>query len=370
MIKRLTSLSGNIVQFCRFLRQHGFSISVEEESTTLQALGFIDYTRQHHFQIALKTVLCKTPNEREQFDNLFEEYWKQLEKAVDSKSLMPRSKNKVKEPSFQALKLWLHGNNKDSIEHTASYSIHENISHKDFSSIPVDQVEEVKQIIRSLSKRLAAKLKHRYKPTHYFERPDLRRTLRKNLRHGGELLELAFKKPIPDRRKLVLLCDVSKSMDLYSVFLLQFMFAFQHVFRRTETFVFSTSLHRITQVLRNNDFNSSLQQLSTSAETWGSGTRIGESLQQFSELYASRYVDKKSIVIILSDGWDTGEPGLIGESMKKIHNKCRKLIWLNPLAGSASFRPEVAGLKSALAYIDVLAPFHNVDSLRTLARYL
>jgi uncharacterized protein len=268
------------------------------------------------------------------------------------------------------LKLWMHGNNKSSEEQTASYSIHESLSHKDFAEIPVEQVEEVKQILRSLSKRLAANLKRRYKGTHYYERPDLRRTLRKNLRHGGELLELAFKKPVPDRRKLVLLCDVSKSMDLYSVFLLQFMFAFQHVFRRTETFVFSTSLHRITHVFRNNDFNSALQQLTMHADTWGSGTRIGESLQQFSELYASRYVDKRSIVIILSDGWDTGEPGLVGESMKKIHNKCRKLIWLNPLAGSASFQPEVAGLKSALAYIDVLAPLHNVESLRTLARYL
>ena len=200
--------------------------------------------------------------------------------------------------------------------------------------------------------------------------PDLRQTLRKNLRCGGELLDIVHRKPKRNRVKLVLLCDVSRSMELYSVFLIQFMYAFQQVYRRMETFVFSTSLKRITPVLKQKNFREALHLLGSEKSGWAGGTRIGESLDAFVKDYAKKLVDSKTIVIILSDGWDTGNIDALKKNMEYIHNKSKKLIWLNPLAGYSAYRPDVAGMKAAMPYIDAFAPVHNAESLRRLGKLL
>jgi uncharacterized protein len=371
MIMRQTSLSKNIVQFCRFLRLHNFTLSVEEEAAALDALRFIDYSNQDIFRVALKTVLCKSRNQLQEFDSLFDEYWKELSKAVDSKvKTKPALKQAAHDASFKSLKSWLHGNRNKEIEQTASYSINESLAQKDFSTVPADELDELMRSIKALSKQLAAHLNRRYEKSNKVNLPDLRKTLRKNMRHGGELLEIAFKKPKRNRTKLVILCDVSKSMDLYAKFLLQFMYAFQQVYSRVETFTFSTSLQYITPYLKQNDFNSALVSVSSKSNSWSSGTRIGESLHAFVKEYAPRLLDKRTIVVILSDGWDTGEIHLLKQSMEAIHQQSRKVVWLNPLAGYASYRPDVAGMQTAMPYIDVFAPVHNVDSLKRLVSWL
>jgi uncharacterized protein with von Willebrand factor type A (vWA) domain len=373
MITRQTSLSKNIVQFCRFLRQKSFALSPEEEATALDAMQFIDYSERTVFSLALKSVLCRSRNELNEFDNLFNEYWIELAKAIDSKvktEAKPVLKPGTRDASFKSLKSWLNGSRNEEIEQTASYSIGENISQKDFSAVPADELDELMRSIKALSKRLAAHLNRRYQKSDKVKLPDLRRTLRKNMRHGGELIEIAFRKPKRNRTKLVVLCDVSKSMDLYTLFLLQFMFAFQHVFNRIETFAFSTSLQYITNLLKQNDFTSALRLLSAQNNSWSGGTRIGESLNSFIKEYAPRVLDKRAIVIILSDGWDTGEIPLLEQSMELIHNRSKKVIWLNPLAGYSSYRHDVAGMQAAMPYVDVFAPVHNVDSLRKLVKWL
>jgi uncharacterized protein with von Willebrand factor type A (vWA) domain len=303
---------------------------------------------------------------------LFNEYWKELGKAVDAKRKDEKN-NAIPNPkaaSIKSLKGWLHGNRNDDTEEIATYSIHESLSHRDFSAVPGDEMEELMQTIRSLSKRLAARANRRYESSHKIELPDLRQTLRKNLRCGGELLEIIHRKPKRNRIKLVLLCDVSKSMELYSVFLLQFMYAFQQVYRRMETFVFSTTLERITPLLKQKNFREALHSLSSANSGWSGGTRIGESLDKFVKDYAKNLVDSKTIIIILSDGWDTGNINALKKSMEYIHNKSKKIIWLNPLAGYSSFQPDVAGMKAAMPYIDTFAPVHNAESLRKLGRLI
>jgi uncharacterized protein with von Willebrand factor type A (vWA) domain len=240
----------------------------------------------------------------------------------------------------------------------------------DFSKIPADELQELMKTIKALSRRLAAQTNRRYEKTNKLKRPDLRRTLRKNMRFGGELLEIAFRKPKRNRLKLVVLCDVSKSMELYSAFLLQFMYAFGQVYSRIETFTFSTSLQRITPLLKGGDFTHTLEALSRQPASWHGGTRIGESLHTFASRYTARLVNKHTVVIILSDGWDTGDIHLLQQSMKAIHDRARKVIWLNPLAGYISYQPEAAGMQSALPYIDVFAPVHNADGLRKLSKWL
>lgn len=372
MITRQTSLSRNIVQFCRFLRQKGFSVTIEEETLSLQALQFINYNNNEVFKQALKATLCRNKSQLDEFDNLFQEYWKELNKAVDVKlKEEPKVKpNYQQQASYKALKKWLHGNGNNETEETATYSMQENLSKRDFSTVPEDEVEEIMQTIKSIAKRLAAKTNRRYELSPKTDMPDLRKTLRKNLRRGGELLDIVHRRPKQNRVKLVLLCDVSRSMELYSAFLIQFMYAFQQVYRRMETFVFSTSLKRITSLLKQKNFHEAMQQLSHENNGWSGGTRIGESLDVFVKEYGKKMIDSKTFVIILSDGWDTGNIDLIKKNMEFIHSKSKKLIWLNPLAGFEDYKPHVAAMKAALPFIDVFAPAHNAESLRRLGRWL
>ncbi|MEP7372910.1 MAG: VWA domain-containing protein [Chitinophagaceae bacterium] len=373
MILRQTSLSANIVQFCRFLRLKNFTIGIEGEALTLQSLQFIDYTDPSVFRLALRTMLCRSKAQSEEFDTLFNDYWKQVEKAVDSKTKEGSAEKKptISQPiQFKSLKAWLHGNRNDETEETATYSIRENLSQKDFSAIPGEEVDELMQTIKSLSKRLAAKSNRRHKFSRQINLPDLRQTLRKNLRRGGELVELAYRKPKRNRVKLVLLCDVSKSMELYTAFFIQFMYAFQQVYGRMETFTFGTSLKRVTPFLREKNFREALQLLGAENNNWEGGTRIGESLDSFVKLYSKKILDSKTVVIILSDGWDRGDMAVLKESMGLIRARAKKIIWLNPLAGFASYRPDVIGMQTAMPFIDVFAPAHNAESLRRLGKWL
>ncbi len=373
MIKRQTSISRNIVQFCRFLRLKGFAVSVEDEATALNALLFIDYSNRDVFALGLKCVCCKSRAQQNKFDALFNEYWKEIETAIDSKiktTAQPVLKTVSKEPSFKSLKTWLNGNQNEEVEQTSFYSIHENLSQKDFSSVPADELDELMRIIRALSVRLAAHINRRYRKSPKDDLPDLRRTLRKNMRFGGELLEIACRKPRPNRTKLAIICDVSKSMDLYAAFLLQFMFAFQQVYRRMETFTFSTSLQCITTLLKQHDFKNAIELLGRKNNSWSGGTRIGESLHQFVNDYESRILDKRTIIIILSDGWDTGNIALLEQSMETIKARSKKVIWLNPVAGYHSYQPDTAGMRAAMPFVDVFTSVHNAESLRKLAKWL
>lgn len=371
MILRHTSLSANIIQFCRFLRQKGFAVGVEEESITLQALQFIDYINPSVFQMALKATLCRSKTQAGEFDALFNHYWLQLSKAIDAKIKdFKKQKSASQQVPFKSLKTWLHGNRNDETEETASYSIQKNLSQKDFSAITGEEVDELMQTIRAFAKRLAAKKNRRYQFSHRINKLDLRLTLRKNLRRGGELLELVYRKPKHNRIKLVLLCDVSKSMELYTIFFIQFMYAFQQVYSRMETFTFGTSLKKITPLLKENNFREALQLLGAENNDWAGGTRIGESLNSFVNIYSKKMLDSKTIIIILSDGWDKGNMDTLKKSMGAIQARSKKIIWLNPLAGYESYRPDVAGMQTAMPFIDVFAPVHNVESLRRLGKWL
>ncbi|MHA4843620.1 vWA domain-containing protein [Flavitalea antarctica] len=372
MIARHTSISKNIVQFCRFLRYRGFSINVDRELMVLDALRFIDFTNPMVFKSALKAVLTGSRKESEEFEHLFNEYWKELAKAIDSKvkhETKPVAKPATQAASYKALKSWLNGNQNKETEEMASYSVTEHLSRKDFSLVPADEIPELILSIKALSRRFAADLNRRYKKSDKVNRPDIRRTLRKNMRLGGELLSIAFKKPVRNRIRLLLVCDVSKSMELYSSFLLQFMFAFQQVFSRIETFAFSTSLHHISGILKQHDFAGTLHQLSSENNSWGGGTKIGESLHSLVTGY-SRFLDKRTVVIILSDGWDTGQVPLLAKSMHLIHSRSKKVIWLNPLAGYRLFSPDTAGMQAAMPHVDVFAPVHNLASLKHLIKWL
>jgi uncharacterized protein len=376
ILKRHTTLSANVVGFCRYLRSEGFAIAAPEEADALQILSILSpFSSPESLNLALKTCLARTPTQVERFDELANYYWQQVEKAVDSKVTdQEKAQQNRAQPSpqaqFQNLKDWLYGKNKSEEEaeiHT--FSRVETLGKKDFSLLTAEEAKELYDVIQQIARRLARQQNRRYR-TADTGRLDVRQTLRQNLRRGGEILELRRQKKRQERLELVLLCDVSRSMELYSRFVVQFAFAFQQVFRRIETFVFSTKLSKVSEILRGGDFYKNLENLSESVPHWSGGTRIGASLQQFVDEFGDKHLTSRTVIIILSDGWDTDDAAVLTAAMQKIHQKANRVIWLNPLAGQPNFQPSTAAMTAAMPFIDVFAAAHNAEALRGLGRVL
>jgi uncharacterized protein with von Willebrand factor type A (vWA) domain len=374
LIQRHTSLSANMLAFCRYLRPHGFTIGPAETMVLFKALELLDPFRDAEMlRISIRITLAKTRGQQLKFDELYPQYWRELEKAVDSKIAKDKkpeqSAKKQPATSIQALKSWLHGKPTEEEIQLAQFSAQESNARKDFSLFSPSELQEINQLIQQITRTLARQISRRWERSHTPKKLDLRRTMRKNLRRGGELMELEQLRPQKRKTQLVLLCDVSKSMDLYSQFLIQFIYAFQSANQRIESFVFATDLHRVTSALRTGDFQLALQKLTEAAPGWSGGTRIGGALDQFCQEYR-RLLHRNATVLILSDGVDTGDIELLENSMSIIHRKVDRIIWLNPLAGRPGYAPEVRGMQAAMPFVDIFAPLHNVETLRALGKII
>src|SRR5678810_89371 len=236
-----------------------------------------------------------------------------------------------------------------------------------FSSFPVEDLDEVARLTILIAKRLARRISRRKRPTRRGGVIDLRRSMRANMMKG-EIIELRRRERRRRKVRLVLLCDVSGSMDLYSRFLLQFLYALQNVFGRVETFTFATRLTRVTEQLKGPSYQHALRRL-TEVRDFSGGTRIGESLQEFNRVWR-QLVDRHTIVLVLADGWDTGEPDVLAAEMLSLRRRAGRVIWLNPLLGNPSYEPLTRGMAAALPLVDHFAPAHNLASLRDLAQRL
>ncbi len=377
LIQRKTELSANVVAFCRYLRQEGgLPIGPREQADSLRALSQVSLATSERFRLILRSVLTRNLRHQQKFDQLYPEYWTYLEKAVDSKikpgdpEIKPKtSRAKKSPPSIQAIKSWLHGTTSEEETEMATYSPLEVLTKKDFGSFNDRELFEITKVVQVIGKSLANQRSRRYRRGKR-KQFDIRKTIRDNFRRGGEIFDLSYRQPKIHAPKLIILCDVSKSMDLYSIFLIQFLYAFQTLFKKIETFVFSTTLQRVTRELHNCKFDQAMENLSEAIDHWSGGTKIGESLNSFLEQYELRLLDHRTVVLVLSDGWDTGDIDLLENSMKRIHRRAAKVIWLNPLAGSPNYRPDVRGMQVSLPYIDVFAPGHNLESLRDLVGHL
>ena len=372
------ALSANVVGFCRHLRDRGLGLGPAEAADALAALGLVDVGRESQFRLTLRTCLAKSVREQQLFDDCFDRYWRVWDRAGELNRPAPDPEagspdRDRSQPVQLSLREWLsagEGGETEEQEETAGYSAGEVITHRDFAGLRPDELEEMGRVVEELARALARRLSRRYRQLGGRGRLDLRRTLRANLRRGGELVDLAFRSRRPQKLKLVVLCDVSRSMDLYSRFLLQFLYAFAAAYRRLEVFGFSTSLRRLTPALREGEWDRVLQGLSREMPEWSGGTRIGACLARFADDWAESLVDRRTAVIVLSDGWDTGETELLSSALSRVRRRAFAVLWLNPLMGNPGFRPETAGLLAALPHVDLLAPAHNAAALRDLARGL
>ena len=367
-IRRQTEISGNLVLFCRFLRQKGYALGMREEADALRALEYLSFDSEDAFIEALRAILAKSRLQQLRFKEYYLEFWNELEHALNAKlKERPRqqhSEAQKRKAQFEALKSWLNLLPAEEEKEIAAASPVEILSRKHFADLSPDEMRLMMRMLRKAARKLTRQKSRLKKAARLKKKPDLKRSIRHSMRRGGELHQILFSKHKEKKLKLVLLCDVSKSMELYSRFFIHLIYAFQNACDRIETFVFSTALHRVSELFEQYHLAKAYQIVSERVPQWSGGTTIGKCLQKFASEYGHLLLDKKTVVLILSDGWDTGEPETMRQAMKNIRRASKKIIWLNPLAGSPEFAPEAIGMKTALPYIDVLESAHNLESLQ------
>ncbi len=374
ILSRPEAISGHVVLFCRFLRQRGYALGPEEEADALRALEHLPFEREGEFLEALKAVLAKSRLQHLRFEDYYREFWHQLDQAVNSKlkevfAQQPDEAEKRK-AQFEALKSWLNLKPAEEEKELAAASPTEVLTRKHFGNLSPEEMRLMMRLLQKTARRLMHERSRLKKQSQKQKKADLKRSIRQSMRRGGEVHRLLFYRPKERKLKLVLLCDVSKSMDLYSRFFIHLIYAFQNAYDRIETFVFSTALHRVSDVFEQYHLAKAYAVVSERVPQWSGGTTIGHCLEQFAEEHAHALLDKKTVVLILSDGWDTGAPEVMRRAMKKIRKASKKIIWLNPLAGHPDFSPKVLGMKTALPYLDALEPAHNLESLEKALRQI
>jgi uncharacterized protein with von Willebrand factor type A (vWA) domain len=373
-------------RLCRSLRARGVLVTPAESADALRTLAAVDIGDRSDVYLALRATLASRREDYAPFDELFDQWWRGARDAfIAAPSLRPPTpappkRREIPSPSAprppRAPSLFLQrwaapseGEDDEAPAPVAAPSVNEAMTARDFSTFAADELAAVERAAAQLARRLSARPSRRWKPARRGARVHLRRTIRLSLKTGGDAAELARRERKLRKTKLVALCDVSGSMDLYSRFLLQFLFALQRSFARVETFVFSTRLTRITPQLARDTYREALDELARHAPGWSGGTKIGESIAAFADGWP-RLLDRRTVVIVLSDGWDTGEPAVLAEALRGIRRRTGRVIWLNPLLGSPGYRPLTRGMQAALPHVDVFAPVHNVESLNLLARHL
>jgi len=324
------------------------------------------FDSQQEFQLILSQLLCKSRQQQLDFPLLFEEFWQQIFVSFKAKN-KPVSggsskKKQAKPVSLPELKEWLYHESPTEQVETAFYSGGVSTKRPDLTSFHSNNIKELVRIVELLARNWASRPSRRKVRTKSGGQIDLRQAIRRNLT-TGEIIDISFRENKRQKPRLVLVCDVSKSMEVFSNFTVQLLYAFQTSYRSIETFVFGTELYHISKLLKHHSFKQSLELLSEQVPDWSGGTRIGHCLDTLIRDYGSRLLHGKVIFLMISDGWDTGEIELLEDSLKYIKRRVKKLIWLNPLAGKPGFKPEVKGMVAAMPYIDYL---HGVSDLRSL----
>jgi uncharacterized protein with von Willebrand factor type A (vWA) domain len=395
-------LQANLLTFGRELRDAGLNLGSGQILNLVEAVGEIDCRRRDDFYHAARTTLVTSPEQIPVFDLAFARFWRKLanylppvERSVDQDDLdMPSppgttpdeqgdqkrqatgKEGKTKDRAILAVEDTdtpdsSDGENMESPpEDVMVFSAREALRKKDFSQFSSEEIAEARRIIDSMTWRLGTRKTRRREKANHGEFIDYRRTLRNSLKHGGVPIDLRRRTRKERMRPLVLICDISGSMDRYSRLLLQFVHALEHGLDTVEVFVFGTRLTRITRELRKKNVDSAIEQVVNSVDDWSGGTRIGESIKTFNFKWSRRVLRSGATVVMISDGWDRGDPKLLAEEMARLQRSCRRLIWLNPLLGAPGYQPLTQGIRAALPFVDAFLPIHNLKSLEALADLL
>jgi uncharacterized protein with von Willebrand factor type A (vWA) domain len=374
---RHADLQRNIIDFCRLLREREMLVTPSEVIDAIRTADAVDLADRQEFKTALRSVLTGRPEDIPLHDATFDEFWRtRLPERVEERaddgvaSQDPEAEgDELPQPQIAEGDEGEADDDEEGLD-MPLYSPVEVLASRDFSTFVPDEMQEIARAIMLVARRLATRESRRYRSTQRGHAIDLRRTMRRNIKYGGTVVELAKKKRKIRKPKIVLICDVSRSMDTYSKFLLQFIYALQNTLGRVESFVFSTRLTRVTDYFRSSDIYTALDRIAREVPDWSGGTRIGESLKVFNADWSLRTVNKHTIVLIMSDGLDTGDASVLEHEMEQIQRRAARVIWLNPLLGNEDYRPLARGMSAALPHVNLFASAHNLASLQALGKYL
>jgi uncharacterized protein len=367
------SLTESIVAFVHFLRSHGLNVGIQETQDALQATNQNLFTNKTLFKYALKTLFCSSPEERLQYEKLFLLFWDtnpiDLRKNKDKTTVLGLV-NKKTNASIVILGYGKTAPDTEEVKQVSGANETERLKKTDLANLTEMDSDKLEGIARKLCKQMAIRLRRKMKENSGKGQINLRRTIRRSIAYGGEPLDLLRKLKSPKKQRLIVLLDVSGSMDKYSFFLLRFICALKEHFRQLEAFIFSTSLIRISKSLQHNRLDFVLHTISQMADNWSSGTKIGESFQTFNEKYGKRLLNGSPLVLILSDGLDTGDVSILEKELLYIKKRAKKIVWLNPLKGMQGYEPTAKGMQTALPSINEFRTAHNLDSLLELENIL
>ncbi|MDH3236200.1 MAG: VWA domain-containing protein [Alphaproteobacteria bacterium] len=360
-----------ILRFARHARDNGFPMGIEEALDALEFAGQSDLLDRESLRWGLRTLFCSSPDDWERFDNLFDSYWSYGGERTILKvsGSLPRPGGEGTIPTADQLGF---GNELAEADETAGgATARERLEGTDFRHLDSERdLQAVHDLAERLARRMRWRLSRRRRVRARGRTIDLRNTIHKSLRHGGTPLELAYRRRHPRPLKLVVILDASGSMNLYSTFFIRFIRGIIESFAQSDAFVFHTRLVHLSSALREKDIERAVERMAVMSAGWGGGTRIGESLKTFNRHHAKSVINSRTVVMIVSDGYDTGPPDVLAAQVKKLRGRARRVVWLNPMIGWKGYEPVAQGMTAALPHVDLFAPAHNLESLAKLAPYL
>jgi uncharacterized protein with von Willebrand factor type A (vWA) domain len=379
--------SRRLAGFSRTLRDNGFRVGLAETCDALAVLSSPAAVRPSSLKPALRALFCATHSDWERFDEIFDAYWggrgmRRVRALSGTPTESRTSLRRLAEASERSQRTGLpdhtehrggsiadHSAAQDHRRHGASRADSLEVSDLRHIVDPED-VARVHALAARLARTMRARLVRREQVRRRGRRIDLRRTIHRSISHGGTPVDLAWRRRKIKPLRLVVLLDASGSMSVYTAFFVRFLHGVVDAFREAEAFVFHTRLAHVSPSLRDRDVARAVDRLSLMAQGIGGGTRIGESLAAFNRWHVRRTVNSRTAIMIVSDGYDTGEPAQLAAEMRRLRRHCRRIIWLNPLIGWNDYSPRARGMQAALPYIDLFAPADNLASLAALEPYL
>ncbi len=367
-------ITANLVTFGRLLRRAGLQVTPDSTRLFGQAIDTIGWDRKAAVRAAGRSIYVRRREDRELYDQAFGLFWRRYGPLGDDAPVLPRmNQDPAKVPTFPAAappaELVL--DDVPAITEPALAGHNERLKHADFASLTPAEARDALAMLAALRPSLPRRPSRRWVASrHRGQRPARARMLRAALRTFGEPIRWDWVHHPKRPRPIVVICDISGSMERYSRLMLRFAHAMSQSGAPVEVFVFGTRLTRITRELRVRDPDTALARVGLTVVDWNGGTRIGESLRELNRRWVRRTIRSGSVVLLVSDGWERGDATVLGAEMAKLRRSCHRLYWLDPLASQVGFKPEVEGLRVALPFVDGLLPCASVASLEDLARRL
>jgi uncharacterized protein len=380
-------VSGKLAAFLKTLRDNAFTVGLHEgeDAAVLMAAGYAE--KPGLLRVAFKHLFSARKSDWDRFDGLFDAFW--LGRRVKSRSITTGSAKPANNPSLKSLQdsqseragseaaTDLVPSADEAPEDRAGEGRREgasradNLAEVDFRKLAdPGQIEQAHAAAARLAKIMRTRLTRRDLARRRGYRLDLRRTIHSNISHGGVPISLVKRQRKEKPLRLIMLLDASGSMSMYTGVFLRFIHGVLDEFRQAEAFLFHTRLAYVSDAMKEKDPARALDRLSIMAQGAGGGTRIGESLQTFNRWHAARVIHSRSCVMIVSDGYETGDAGLLGREMAALARRCRRIVWLNPMMAWEGYAPVAAGIKAALPHVDLYAPANTLKSLAELEPYL